>query len=123
MSELVESPPLPNPLRASFARLDPASGEKGESKMKTNSSSPFTSGAVADDRINYGERYQVRKQRIGLQLKVVDNGCSGTGVTFTGLYRDLLGVLDAGSPKFWHRFSDAVTPTPMSSRASHGFSR
>jgi hypothetical protein len=29
----------------------------------------------------------VRMQRIGLQLKVVDNGCSGTGVSFTGLYR------------------------------------
>ena len=28
----------------------------------------------------------MRKQRIGLQLKVVDNGCSGTGVSFTGLY-------------------------------------
>jgi hypothetical protein len=26
-------------------------------------------------------------QRIGLQLKVVDNGCSETGVSFTGLYR------------------------------------
>ncbi len=26
-------------------------------------------------------------QRTGLQLKVVDNGCSGTGVSFTGLYR------------------------------------
>jgi hypothetical protein len=26
-------------------------------------------------------------QRTGLQLKVVDNGCSRTGVSFTGLYR------------------------------------
>ena len=44
--------------------------------MKANSSSP---AAAADDAINYGEGYQVRKQRVGLQLKVVDNGCSGTG--------------------------------------------
>ena len=43
--------------------------------------------AAADDGINYGEGYQVRMERIGLQLKVVDNGCSGTGVSFTGLYR------------------------------------
>jgi len=44
--------------------------------------------AFADDGSNYGEGCQVRMQRIGPWLVVVDNsGCGGAGVSFTGLYR------------------------------------
>jgi hypothetical protein len=44
--------------------------------------------AFADDGSNYGDGCQVRMQRIGPWLLVVDNaGCGGAGVTFTGLYR------------------------------------
>src|SRR5258708_7201697 len=44
--------------------------------------------AFADDGSNYGEGCQVRMQRIGPWLAVVDNsGCGGAGVSFTGLYR------------------------------------
>ena len=44
--------------------------------------------AFADDGSNYGEGCQVRMQRIGPLLLVVDNsGCGGAGVSFTGLYR------------------------------------
>jgi hypothetical protein len=42
----------------------------------------------ADDGSNYGEGCQVRMQRIGVWLLVVDNsGCGGAGVSFTALYR------------------------------------
>lgn len=42
----------------------------------------------ADDGSNYGEECQLRMQRIGPWLMVVDNaGCGGAGVSFTGLYR------------------------------------
>jgi hypothetical protein len=44
--------------------------------------------AFADDGSNYGEGCQVRMQRIGPWLLVVDNaGCGGAGVSFSGLYR------------------------------------
>jgi hypothetical protein len=44
--------------------------------------------AFADDGTNYGEGCQVRMQRIGPWLMVVDNaGCGGAGVSFTGFYR------------------------------------
>jgi hypothetical protein len=44
--------------------------------------------AFADDGSNYGEGCQVRMQRIGMWLLVVDNsGCGGAGVSFTALYR------------------------------------
>jgi len=44
--------------------------------------------AFADDGSNYGEGCQVRMQRIGAWLLVVDNGgCGGAGVSFTELYR------------------------------------
>ena len=44
--------------------------------------------AFADDGSNTGDECQVRMQRIGPWLLVVDNGgCGGAGVSFTGLYR------------------------------------
>ncbi len=44
--------------------------------------------AFADDGTSYGDECQVRMQRIGPWLMVVDNiGCGGIGVSFTGLYR------------------------------------
>ena len=44
--------------------------------------------AFADDGSSYGDGCQVRMQRIGPWLLVVDNaGCGGAGVSFTGLYR------------------------------------